>query len=196
VPRGSDPTGYIFTSGTTGLPKGVRVGQASLLNYVGWLQSTGWFDAATRSILLNPPWFDLGYTVLFGALLLGGSVALPSEADRRDPGRAIRAIVRTAVNEPPEAVGTLPLICLRVIPDPEGGRKPSLAQLVSVLFSAKPLIGSDGKAEVYSGPGHMDFGCPSDARLPIVQLLSFKYAHFNADLPYGKILKTFSPEEF
>jgi hypothetical protein len=41
----------------------------------------------------------------------------------------------------------------------------------------------------------MEFGCPSDARLPIVQLLNFKYAHFNADLPYGKILKTFSPEE-
>jgi acetoacetate decarboxylase len=115
--------------------------------------------------------------------------------DVKPNDRALRALVRTAVNEPAEAVGTLPLICLRVIPDPEGGRKPSLAQLVSVLFSAKPLIGSDGKAEVYSGPGHMEFGCPSDANLPIVQTLSFKYAHFNADLPYGKVLKTFSSKE-
>lgn len=112
------------------------------------------------------------------------------------PGdRALRALVRTAVNEPASAVGTLPLICLRVIPDPEGGRKPSLAQLVSVLFTANPIIGSDGRAEVYSGPGEMEFGCASDARLPVHKLLGFKYAHFNAELPYGKVLKTFSPEE-
>jgi len=110
--------------------------------------------------------------------------------------RALRAMIRPSVNEPAEAVGTLPLICLRVIPDPEGGAKPSLAQLVSVLFSAKPLMGSDGKAEVYSGPGIMEFGSDSDAKLPIVQLLGFKYARFNADLPYGKVLKTFADDEF
>jgi acetoacetate decarboxylase len=112
------------------------------------------------------------------------------------PGdRALRALVRTSKNEPPEAVGTLPLICLRVIPDAEGGRKPALAQLVSVLFSAKPLIGSDGKAEVYSGPGILEFGSPSNAKLPVQSILSCKYAHFNADLPYGKVLKTFKDNE-
>ncbi len=109
--------------------------------------------------------------------------------------RALRATVRTAKNEPPEAVSTLPLICLRVVPDAEGGLKPALAQLVSVLFSAKPLMGSDGKAEVYSGPGSIEFGSPSDARLPVQSILGCKYAHFNADLPYGKILKTYAQSE-
>ena len=42
----------------------------------------------------------------------------------------------------------------------------------------------------------MQFGCPSDAQLPITQLLSFKYAHFNAVLPYGKVLKTYTDEDF
>jgi amino acid adenylation domain-containing protein len=88
----------IYTSGTTGMPKGVRVGQASLLNYVAWLRSTGWFDETTRTILLNPPNFDLGYTALFGALLLGGFVALPTEPDRRDPARAIHMIVEQRVD--------------------------------------------------------------------------------------------------
>ncbi len=112
------------------------------------------------------------------------------------PGdRALRALVRTATNEPADSVATLPLICLRVIPDAEGGRKPALAQLISVLFKANPLVGSDGRAEVYSGPGDMEFGCASDARLPVKQLLGFKYARFNADLPYGKVLKTYSPDE-
>ena len=109
--------------------------------------------------------------------------------------RALRALVRTAKNEPAEAVGTLPLICLRVVPDAEGGRKPALAQLVSVLFAASPLIGSDGKAEVYSGPGLLEFGSPSDAQLPVRSILACKYAHFNADLPYGKVLKTYTDTE-
>ena len=108
------------------------------------------------------------------------------------PGdRAVRALVRTAKNEPANAIGTLPLICLRLIPDAEGGDKPALAQLVSVLFSADAIIGSDGKAEVYSGPGHVQFDSPSDAQMPITKILGCKYAHFNAVLPYGKVLKTF-----
>jgi acetoacetate decarboxylase len=112
------------------------------------------------------------------------------------PGdRAVRALVRTAKNEPANAVGTLPLICLRVIPDAEGSARPAQAQLVSVLFAANPLIGSDGKAEVYSGPGTLTFGCESDAQLPIQSILSCKYAHFNADLPYGKVLKTYSDKD-
>jgi hypothetical protein len=64
-----------------------------------------------------------------------------------------------------------------------------------VLCAAKPLIGSDGKAEVYSGPGTMEFGSPSTARLPVESILSCKYAHFHADLPYGKVLKTFKDSE-
>lgn len=109
---------------------------------------------------------------------------------------ALRATMRPAVNEPASAVGALPLICLRVIPDVAGSDRPALAQLTSVLFKAEPIVGSDGIAEVYSGTGHMQYGCPSDAQLPIKQLLGFKYAHFNAVLPYGKVLKTYTDEDF
>jgi acetoacetate decarboxylase len=108
---------------------------------------------------------------------------------------ALRAVMRPSVNEPASAIGTLPLICLRVVPDVAGSDTPALAQLTSVTFTAEPIIGSDGRAEVYSGTGYMQYGCPSDAQLPIKQLLSFKYAHFNAVLPYGKVLKTYSAKE-
>jgi acetoacetate decarboxylase len=112
------------------------------------------------------------------------------------PGdRALRAVIRTANNEPANSVGTLPLICLRVIPDAEGGDVPALAQLVSVTFKANAMTGSDGKAEVFSGPGSMTFGSASDAELPITKILGCKYAHFNADLPYGKVLKTYTRSE-
>ena len=112
------------------------------------------------------------------------------------PGdRALRALVRASKNEPAEAVATLPLICLKDHPGCGRRRKPALAQLILVRISAKPLMGSDGKAEVYSGPGILEFGSPSNARLPVQSILSCKYAHFNADLPYGKVLKTFKDSE-
>ena len=112
------------------------------------------------------------------------------------PGdQALRALMRPAVNEPAEAVAALPLVVLRIVPDVEGSEIPALAQLNSVTFAANPLIGTDGKAEVYSGPGTMQFGSPSDVQLPIKEILSCKYMHFNADLPYGKVLKTYTEDE-
>lgn len=112
------------------------------------------------------------------------------------PGdRALRAMVTPAKNEPASAMGALPLICLRVIPDAEGGDVPTMAQLVCASFVAEPVIGSDGRAELYSGPGHLQFDSPSDALLPIQKIVSAKYALFNAVLPYGKVLKTFTKEE-
>jgi acetoacetate decarboxylase len=112
------------------------------------------------------------------------------------PGdRALRALFRPAKNEPPNAISNIPLVVLRVIPDAEGARKPALAQLISVTFDVTANIGSDGKAEIYSGPGYIQFGCPSDADLPVLSMISCKYARFNGDLPYGRILKTYTREE-
>jgi acetoacetate decarboxylase len=115
--------------------------------------------------------------------------------DVRPNDRALRATMRPAHNQPAEAVSALPLICLKIIPDVAGGPKPALAQLTSVLFKANPVMGSDGKAEVYSGPGSIEFDAPSDVRFPVTGPAKFTYAHFHADLPYGSVLKTYSDEE-
>jgi acetoacetate decarboxylase len=104
---------------------------------------------------------------------------------------AVRATIRPSTNLPPEALASLPLICLRIVPDAEGGDKPALAQLVSVLFEANPVVGSDGKAEVYGGRTHLEYGAPSDVNVPFTDIVDAVYARFHADLPYGKVLKTF-----
>jgi acetoacetate decarboxylase len=109
--------------------------------------------------------------------------------------RALRALVRTARMEPADSIAPIPMICLRVVPDAEGGDKPALAQLITVLPVNKPIIAPDGRPEIYSGPGHLQFDSPSDAQLPIRKILSCKYARLTSDLPYGKILKTYSDKE-
>lgn len=111
-----------------------------------------------------------------------------------NPGdRALRAVMTPSVHQ--SELGGLPLICLKVIPDAEGSAIPSLAQLISVTFKSEPIIGSDGKAEVFSGPGDIRFDTPSDASFPVKRVTNCTYARFNADLPYGKVLKTYTREE-
>jgi acetoacetate decarboxylase len=105
---------------------------------------------------------------------------------------ALRAIMKPQIND---TISGLPLICLRVVPDAEGKNIPALAQLVSVSFTADPLKGDDGKEEVFSGPGEMRFQGLSDVNFPVKKVLKCTYCHFNADLPYGKILKTYTNEE-
>lgn len=128
-------------------------------------------------------------------LLQHSDGSVEAAMDVKPGDQALRATMRPAKNLPAEAISALPLICLKVVPDAEGGPKPSLAQLVSVLFKANPVMGSDGKAEAYTGPGHMQFGAPSDVQFPIKGEPKFTYAHFHADLPYGKILKTYTNDE-
>lgn len=63
----------VFTSGTTGKPKGVLVSNKNIANYISWLKS-GVFSGSTSTIWLTSHGFDLGFTSLFGALASGGTL--------------------------------------------------------------------------------------------------------------------------
>lgn len=116
--------------------------------------------------------------------------------DVRPGDGALRAVVKPQANAGAEVLAPIPLICLKVIPDVAGGRAPALAQLTSVTFKAEPFIGTDGKAEVFTGPGSMAMGSPSDVNLPVLDIQAGVYARFTADLPYGSVLKTYTASEF
>jgi amino acid adenylation domain-containing protein/FkbH-like protein len=72
------PTYIIYTSGTSGLPKGVVITDASLVNYIKWLQQFASISNKDSAVLLSSYAFDLGYTALWGMLLSGGSLHLVS----------------------------------------------------------------------------------------------------------------------
>jgi acetoacetate decarboxylase len=102
-----------------------------------------------------------------------------------------RALIHPERNEPASVMEELPLAVLKVIPDVEGGDKPAVAQLNSVLFTGVPHKGPDGKDEVYSGSATLDVSGHSDVNLPVLEIVDAKYLRMTADLPYGKILKTY-----
>lgn len=116
--------------------------------------------------------------------------------DIRADDRALRAVVKPQANAGAEILAPIPLICLKIIPDVAGGVAPALAQLTSVTFKAEPYVGVDGKAEVFTGPATIEMAVLSDVNLPIRTVHGGVYARFTADLPYGKVLKTYTASDF
>lgn len=70
----------IFTSGTTGKPKGVQISHRNLLSYTNWMLSAEAFDVPNQpKMLAQPPYsFDLSVMYWAPTLALGGTLyALP-----------------------------------------------------------------------------------------------------------------------
>ena len=74
----------VFTTGSTGAPKGVLVNHRSLLNYLGWAQELTAFGADDATPCFASLGFDHAVTCLWLPLLVGGSVQLvPDSWDPR-----------------------------------------------------------------------------------------------------------------
>lgn len=85
-----DPGYIIFTSGTTGLPKGVVISAGSLAHYLD--QSTGWTDYRPEDRLAEACdlTFDLSVHNLFLALRAGARLHLLAQLETMAPAHAIR----------------------------------------------------------------------------------------------------------
>jgi amino acid adenylation domain-containing protein len=73
---GSETAYIIFTSGTTGAPKGVEVGRRSLTNYVAWAARTYGEGRPIDMPLYSSLAFDLTLTSIFLPLITGGRIRI------------------------------------------------------------------------------------------------------------------------
>ena len=64
----------IYTSGTSGKPKGVMIKNQNLVNYSSWFVKKTALNNEDKSLLVSSFAFDLGYTSVFPTILSGGEL--------------------------------------------------------------------------------------------------------------------------
>ncbi|MFC5751802.1 AMP-binding protein [Actinomadura rugatobispora] len=77
----------LFTSGSTGEPKGVEVSHGAAMNTIGDLVERFALGASDTTLGVSALDFDLSVFDLFAPWASGGAVALPEQDDRRDAAR-------------------------------------------------------------------------------------------------------------
>ena len=84
--RGEDPAYILYTSGTTGKPKGIAVTNANVLHYIGAFRREFRPDPNDTMLQYSVCSFDIFVEEVFSALLSGMKLAIPSAADKQDIG--------------------------------------------------------------------------------------------------------------
>jgi len=94
LPSSQDLAYVIFTSGTTGNPKGVMVEHHAFERVVAWHNKNLNVTEDSRSTLMAGTGFDVAQLEIASMLMAGGTLILPNEETRLDPERLLSFFAR------------------------------------------------------------------------------------------------------
>ena len=126
----------ILTSGTTGAPKGARLGRPEGIDPLAWYLRVVPIDAGSAYLIPAPLFHAHGYGQLVLGSALGCTIVLPR---RFDPERTLALIERHRV----EALAVVPLMLKRIVELPESTRRRfDTSSLKAVVSSGSALDGN------------------------------------------------------
>jgi len=94
---GSAPAYVLYTSGSSGTPKGVRVLHRNLVNCLLSMSEEPGLTASDVLCAIAPLTFDIAALELYLPLLVGAKVLLASDTERRDPDMLLALMQQRAV---------------------------------------------------------------------------------------------------
>ncbi|QOQ74366.1 non-ribosomal peptide synthetase [Pseudomonas poae] len=111
-PDAEAPCIALFTSGTTGQPKGVLLSHGNLAHFTAWLGDRIALDEHSRVLQFSPLSFDSSLIDIFPALVAGAELIVPSQEQRHDPQQLVDLIRQRRISHaflPPALLSILPL---------------------------------------------------------------------------------------
>ncbi|WP_460089411.1 amino acid adenylation domain-containing protein [Pseudomonas sp. S2_E02] len=118
------PCMALYTSGTTGHPKGVLLSQANLAHFTAWYADYVQLRAESRVLQFSSLSFDSSLIDIFPTLLEGAELVVPDDTQRRDPLQLVALIRRRHLTHaflPPALLSILPLEQLEGVQVMTGG---------------------------------------------------------------------------
>jgi amino acid adenylation domain-containing protein len=158
TPTAGELAYVLFTSGSSGRPKGVAMRSAALAELVAWHVAHSRLGKAARTLQFAPLSFDVSFQELLSTFATGGTLVLPTEDERRDPYALLALLARERIERL-----FLPYVALQAIAEAvaAGGEMPStlrdvitageqlrVTPAIRALFMALP----DGVLHNHYGP--------------------------------------------
>jgi D-alanine--poly(phosphoribitol) ligase subunit 1 len=98
----------IFTSGTTGTPKGVMIPRVALDHFVAWVSDSGFITPTDRVAQFSNIAFDVSVTDIYGSLCLGACLhPAVGRSDRMFPARFVAREKITVWNSTPSVLSLM-----------------------------------------------------------------------------------------